>query len=219
MSSTNFQRARRPEQKAQRRNAILTAAADLLEEGGLDAVTLSAVAKRVGLAKSNLYRYFESRESILLELLAEDMSCWLHELEIALKPLAGSDDSTKVGAAIAKTLAAQPRLCRLTAVVTTVLEQNVSLEAAAHYKRRVLTLANRTAKAVHSALPGLRRDSLAELNRYLLGLIAGLWPIANPAPVVCELLEQPEFKSFVVAFEETLGGAITALLIGLRATR
>ncbi|HEU0222902.1 MAG TPA: helix-turn-helix domain-containing protein, partial [Paracoccaceae bacterium] len=73
MADNPFQRARSPEQKAHRRRAILEAAAALLAEGGIEATTLAAIAERAGLVKSNLYRYFESREEILMWLFVEDL--------------------------------------------------------------------------------------------------------------------------------------------------
>ncbi|MCA9688374.1 MAG: TetR family transcriptional regulator, partial [Myxococcales bacterium] len=57
---SDFQRARSDAQKEQRRAAILQAAAALLDEGSLEAVGLNAIARRAGIAKSNVYRYFES---------------------------------------------------------------------------------------------------------------------------------------------------------------
>ncbi|MGW6706432.1 TetR/AcrR family transcriptional regulator, partial [Streptomyces sp. NPDC054956] len=66
---TNFQRARSEEQRAARRRAILDAAAAMLTEMPVAQVTLNELSRRAGLAKSNVLRYFESREEILLELL------------------------------------------------------------------------------------------------------------------------------------------------------
>ena len=65
-SSPSFQRARDPEQKEQRRQDLLAAARRLIVAHGVAAVGLSDIAREVGLAKSNLYRYFASREEILL---------------------------------------------------------------------------------------------------------------------------------------------------------
>lgn len=216
MSSSAFQRARRPEQKRQRERAILEAAAELVESGGVDGVTLTAIAERAGLAKSNLYRYFESREDILLQLLTSDEAAWVAGLERALAPLAGSDDTEAVGAAIAETLAASPRLCLLSSILTTVLEQNVPLEVARRFKDRVAELSIRIGNAIHSALPGLELERLAELQRLVHALVAGLWPIAHPAPVIVELLAEPDYAHFASDFEADLRRAIVALLVGLR---
>ena len=64
-----FQRARSEEQREARRRAILDAAAAMLTEMPLAQVTLNELSRRAGLAKSNVLRYFESREAVLLELL------------------------------------------------------------------------------------------------------------------------------------------------------
>ena len=69
---STFQRARRPEQKAQRRAAILEAARALAAERGVAEVTLTEVASSVGLAKSNVLRYFETREDVYLHLLVAE---------------------------------------------------------------------------------------------------------------------------------------------------
>ena len=45
-----WQRARNPEQKEQRRVAILDAAATLFEQGGLDNVSLNAIATEAGIS-------------------------------------------------------------------------------------------------------------------------------------------------------------------------
>lgn len=216
MSSRAFQRARRPEQKRQREQAILEAAAAILDAEGPDGLTLTAVAAAVGLAKSNLYRYFESREDILLQLLAFDEAAWVTHLERALAPLAGSDDVEAVGTAMAATLAAHPRLCRLTSILTTVLEQNVSLEVVRRFKQRAGELSTRIANAIHAACPSVPPAQLVEFQRWAQALIAGLWPIAHPAPVIVELLAESRYAQFAGDFENDLRRAITPLLASLR---
>lgn len=215
MSSTAFQRARRPEQKRQREQAILAAAAAILEADGVGGVTLTAVAAEVGLAKSNLYRYFESREDILLQLLASDEAEWVAQFERALAPLAGTDDADRVGAAMAATLAANPRLCLLTSVLTTVLERNVPMEVVRRFKTRASALSIRIGNALHAACPGIPLARQPELQRWVQALVAGLWPIAHPAPVVAELVAEPRYAQFTSDFEDDLRRTITALLVNL----
>ncbi len=48
------------------RAAVLRAATDLLVEGGPDAVTIDAIVARSGVAKSTIYRHWESRDDVLL---------------------------------------------------------------------------------------------------------------------------------------------------------
>ncbi|HEY4701584.1 MAG TPA: helix-turn-helix domain-containing protein, partial [Streptosporangiaceae bacterium] len=69
---TLFQRARSAEQREVRRRAILDTAAAMLAEMTVAEVTLNELSRRVGLAKSNVLRYFESREAVLLDLLGSE---------------------------------------------------------------------------------------------------------------------------------------------------
>lgn len=58
--------------QANQRRAVLDAAREILAEVGGDALSLSRVAARVGLARSSLYQYFDSRQG-LLDALVEDL--------------------------------------------------------------------------------------------------------------------------------------------------
>src|SRR5437588_11171019 len=77
---TSFKRARSEEQRTQRRQVILDTAATMLSEMPVAEVSLNELSRRVGLAKSNVLRYFESREAVLLELLEQALRSWLAEV-------------------------------------------------------------------------------------------------------------------------------------------
>ena len=72
-------RARRPEQKRARQDAILAAAITLLDDNGLEPTSLSAIARASGVSQPNIYRYFESREAILLAVTLDEVDAWLVE--------------------------------------------------------------------------------------------------------------------------------------------
>jgi AcrR family transcriptional regulator len=61
----------RDEQAGERRRQLLRIASDLIEEGGVDAVTLPAVTERARCARTLLYRYFASREELLAGVLRD----------------------------------------------------------------------------------------------------------------------------------------------------
>src|SRR5215470_2837235 len=82
--ATTFQRARSDEQRAIRRQTILDTATAMLEEMPVAELSLNELSRRVGLAKSNVLRYFDSREAVLLELLESLTGEWLEHLSEAL---------------------------------------------------------------------------------------------------------------------------------------
>src|SRR5260370_23427945 len=84
MTTESFQRARRPEQKRRRQDAILDAARDLALRDGVRDVSLAGIAARIGIHKSALLRYFETREQIFLELTAEAWRDWAQALHAGL---------------------------------------------------------------------------------------------------------------------------------------
>lgn len=66
---------------------IVDAAVRLAEEGGFDGVRLRDVAEESGVALGTLYRYFRSKEDILVFALTEEIDAL--ELRVAAKPPAG----------------------------------------------------------------------------------------------------------------------------------
>jgi AcrR family transcriptional regulator len=54
---------------ARTRSAVLRSATDLLVESGPSAVTIDAIVARSGVAKSTIYRHWESRDEVLLDVI------------------------------------------------------------------------------------------------------------------------------------------------------
>ena len=138
MATTTFARARSEEQRALRTAAILQAADEMLREMRVGEITLNELSRRVGLAKSNVLRYFPSREAILLQLLDRETRAWLDDVE--------SSPKESLAEAIAAAAAARVVFCDLTANAAGVLERNVSGEVAADYKRASLASSDRLAR-------------------------------------------------------------------------
>jgi AcrR family transcriptional regulator len=212
-----WQRARSPEQKEQRRAAIFHAAAAVLERDGLDKASLNAIAREAGLSKANLYRYFESREAIYLDLALEDYGEWATAVERALSPLAGSDDERAVSAALVATFAERPRLCGLASSLSSVLEHNVSVDVVVAFKTRMLEIALRLGNAVQVSMPSLTMETTRQFLFASQFLVVGMWPSANPPPAVAQALQRPELQFACVDFESDLQTALVALLRGLKA--
>jgi AcrR family transcriptional regulator len=215
-SIAGFQRARRPEQKALRRQAILNAAAELLDEHGVHGVGLNALAQRAGVTKSNVYRYFESREEILLRLFVADLRALVEDAAARFATLPPGDPGPVAGT-LAGALLAQPRFCAFLGVIASVLEENVSAEVIGAVKREARELSARLAALLHAQLPALSRTDCLWLMHMIPLLTAGLWPAAHPGPTAQRVLANPEFACMQLDAERDLTRAITALLRGVLA--
>jgi len=213
MNELDFQRARRPVQKEQRRRELLAAATELLGEG-FDAVTLSGIARAAGVAKSNVYRYFESREEILLELLLDDLAGMVTVLEKALAPLRGTEDVDAAAATVTRVLVDRPRLCALLSIVSSVLEHNLSTEVLRDFKEQVLEVSIRIGNALRRVVPRLPAERAPAILRYVNALIAGLWPMAHPPAPLRIVLDEPYFEALRSDFAADFSGAFAAMLRG-----
>lgn len=212
-TTPQYQRARRPEQKQERREAILAAARGAAGERYVREISLGDIAERVGLSKSNLLRYFESREDIFLQLLLREWEDW--RVDAAGRLRSGRATPGSVARTLAQTLAARPLLCDLISEMSSVLERNVSLSTVQAFKAQSLDMVDDLGAVVAERLPELTRAQAREAVAAALIITAGLWPIANPAPHVSAMYaELPELTRAHVDFEPRLEGLLKALIMG-----
>lgn len=216
MTRSEFLRARRPEHKQQRRDAILSAARDLARESGVRTVSLGAVAEAVGIAKSNISRYFGTREEIYLVLLAEE---WEHYARaVAVRLHNAADDSAAI-AALAETMVDRPLFCDLLSHLPTSLEHNVSADAAREFKHAVHDHISATATELARATALDDREA-AEVVAAAGGLGGLLYRAANPPPVLAQVyLDDPELAAAHSAMLPTLVRMLSALAAGLPTLR
>ena len=219
MSAETYQRARRPEQKLERRDAILGAARELALRDGVRAVSLADIAARVGIHKSALLRYFETREQIFLELTAAAWRDWAQALHAGLDA-AAPGDAGLVAAVFARSFADRPLFCDLIAHTPLNLERNVSPEAVRRYKLTSLASVDEAAAIVRRVLPELALAECGEFVAALASLAGAVWQIANPAPVLAELYaSDPALASACVDLAPRLRRTAEILLAGLIPSR
>jgi AcrR family transcriptional regulator len=72
--SPRIQEATIREQRQMRQRQLMDAALSLAMEDGVDSVTVSAVAKRAGLARSSIYEYFASSADLIADLVMEELA-------------------------------------------------------------------------------------------------------------------------------------------------
>lgn len=221
-SQQNWKRARRPEQIAQRRDEILRAAAELVDQQGLEGAGLNAIARQAGSAKANIYRYFESREAILIELMIRDFSAWIADLNGRLARINPRPGATikvvdAIATDLASTLARRPRLCVFIEAHSSILERNVTAETVIAFKRKVRRTFEPLLAALGALLTPLPAERIYWFTMIWLLAAGGLWPASHPAPVVAKVLRRKEFAPMKIGFEDTVRQLAVTMLRGLLA--
>ncbi len=214
MSEPAFQRARSAEAKQAREATILDAARTLGRVRGVRDVTLTDIAAAVGMHKSALLRYFETREQIFLALTAEGWREWSAALRADLGRRSEAT-SVEVAAVFAGTLAARPMFCDLLAQAPLNLERNVSIESVRSFKLVTLKEVELIGGELGRLL-GLDESQGVDMIATATSLAGALWQMATPGPRLRELYtSDPRLGHAVVEVEPRLNRVLSAFLRGL----
>ena len=220
MRGMAFQRARSEEQREIRRQAILDTAAAMLDVMPVSEVSLNELSRRAGLAKSNVLRYFESREAILLELLDRATKLWLSELPEQLAAGMAADGTPReradqLAVVLARSVTPRRELCDLLSAQTGVLEHNVSAGVVARYKRAMADNHAALTELVLRQLPELGEDGAWKACAMALVFTGALWSYTqHPASVLAAYEADPSLAVLRLDFTPALEEALATLLTG-----
>lgn len=215
-----FQRARSQEQREIRRRAILDTAAAMLDTRPVAAISLNELSRRVGLAKSNVLRYFESREEILLELLDRASKQWMaevsDELAAEIDPHGTVRDRTEtLASVVARSIARHPVLCDLLSAQSGVLEHNVSVEVAAGYKRSTLDNLTSLGALFRRHIPELGEEQAFRACGVAVVTAGALWTACRPSASMLAAYEaDPALAALRMDFGTVLAETIATLIAG-----
>ncbi|KIQ28880.1 TetR/AcrR family transcriptional regulator [Xanthomonas campestris] len=214
-SFTPYVRARSVEQKEERRRHLLTTARAMLDDspGALD-LGINELARQAQMTKSNVYRYFESSEAVLIDVLVEEYAGWQAELGAALAGGKRKATAESIAAVFAQTLCARPLLCRLTSIMPSILERKLSFERMVEFKLNLLALRHQAAQALHARLPTMSVQAFDEVIKHALPLIIGLWPLSHPVDVAAQVIALPELEGLRYNFQQDVERALLILMRG-----
>ena len=206
---------------AARRTAILTSAREMLAEKNVADISLRELSGRIGLAKSNVLRYFDSREAIFLEILDEEFEAWLADLEARLgRPRARKvnyANEIRIATAVADSLVERQLLCELVSSMAGVLERNISFDFARDFKARAVGRIAELAQLVAGQLPWLPPEFTEFFAEAALTLAAGMYPFSVPTEPVRAAIAQLGLPAPRDRFGEGLRIGLVTWLIGAAA--
>jgi AcrR family transcriptional regulator len=207
-----FQRARQPKQIEQRRAAILHAALVLFQKKGLENVTLADIADRVGTVKSNLYRYFDSREHIYLRVLQSQGAKWEKRVMPGLDALKGKGTVAQVAKVITRAFIQSEDYSTLITVINPVLEKTLAPKHVIDFRSAFFERRKRFAQTLALALSGGTLETIFPLTLHIFTHVAGLWPLCHPSPGSGKLLRKPGLAHLNLDFETEMTRFLTHFL-------
>jgi AcrR family transcriptional regulator len=215
MTTAPFERARSADAKRARADAILRAARDEAERRGTRDVTLTDIAEAIGMHKSALLRYFETREQIYLRLTAAEWRSWTDEL-LGRVGAWRSASPARLAAVLSDTLIARPLFCDLLAHTALNLERNVSVETVRAFKLEVHGHVDAIAAELRRLRPGMTEGQAIDVIATATSMAGAQWQMATPGPELAALYRSDErLRHAIVDVGPRLTRILTALLAGL----
>jgi AcrR family transcriptional regulator len=212
------ERARKDEAKAERRRQLLQAARLTFSKRGLNGFKMTEVGQRAGVVSGTVYLYWKTKEELLLSLLELELGEWLDALDARLDGLPERPGARRLTAAFVETLEEHAEVARLLAVLQTVIEHNVRRQAIERFKRWLMQRLGATAQRLE-ARAAMKAGEGVRALLHLNALVSGLQQMAETAPLVREVLADPELAPLQVAFGRELRLAMETYFAGLERRR
>lgn len=211
-------RAVAPEDKSERRAAILRAAEELLRAKPSGEFAVDELAKRAGLAKGTVYLYFGTREEVLLQVHLARLHVLFDALE---KALAAPQDGVGADAARATVgfLRAHPEFLPLAINCRGMLESKIGAQAALEFKVALGARLAQLGARIEALNPGLARGDGIALLMCSYALMLGLWQLTDPPACLRDAMALPQMATFRVDFEKQLAAGLLALWAGTVGTQ
>ena len=208
-------RAMTEAQKEARRADILRVALHRFTLTPYQELSMAATAEEAGVAKGTLYLYFKSKEEMFLSIYTDQLDGWLDELDRRLAEAGGEASIARLVGAIGESLGSRTQLLQLTAILHTVLEQNVDYAAAKRFKTWLKERVLKTGALMEKHLPFLKPGQGARLLMQIDALVIGFQHMAEPSGVMRQVLAEPDMALFRVDLEKSLLDSLRTLLMGL----
>jgi len=211
-----WERARTEAQKQQRISEIIGATARLYEKYGFTEITFVSIAKEANFTRSNLYKYFNSKEEIFLEFLKHDIILWRQDLAATLKRNKGYS----VGEFAAVWLEVQGRHARMLNLISILydyLEKKSSIESLTDFKAMAKDEFGILSELLCGLLPALSMENAVKFLNMQLAASIGLFTMTNLSEAQQSVLAYPEFENFRVDYNIYFKEAVEFILQGLLA--
>ena len=209
-----WERARTDEQKEQRVAEIVAATERLYDKYEFEEITFVHIAEEAKFTRSNLYKYFNSKEEIFLEFVKSDIKLYVKNLVKSFR----SNKKYKLDEFISvwvKTLVKHKRLLDLIGILFSSLEKNCTEESLRSFKYSTKDELKTTVELICRVFPGVSPEKATDFFYLQFASAGGLYQMTNRSEVQKKVLEDPELKEFNINFEPYYKSSVKYLVKGL----
>jgi AcrR family transcriptional regulator len=212
----DYIRARSPEHKQERMDAIMAAADELFAERPYHQITMGAIAEQLGWSRSNLYKYAATQEEVFLALHSAKNRAWIEALaaELAGAPMPAP--------AFARTWAEVTErhagFLRYQEIIIAIIESNVTLERLTAFKRDFAEILPPITDVLARQC-GIDERAAIDLYLRLLFQAPGLWNHYHCAELAREAMRDAGMAEVTGGFVEAYADFVEMCVEHARAGR
>ena len=206
-------RARSTEQKKQRIAEIVDATARLFEKYDFDNITFALIAQEAEFTRSNLYKYFNTKEEVFLELIKHDIVEWRKEVVHTFQKIQYS--IKEFSTLWVDIHIRHKRMVELLTILYTTLEKNSSLECLISFKKKTQEEFELLAEPLMGALPLFTMETLYEFLFAQLAMAIGTYPMLNLTEAQKEAMDTVGMNSDPQFYKTIYSNSIESLIEGV----
>jgi AcrR family transcriptional regulator len=207
----SWKRARNKEQVAVRLGEVVGACARLYGPHAFDRITMAAIAREAGWTRSNIYKYFRTREEIFLELLKLDLAAW--RSDVVSRYAEGGGDLASFARSWLGLYLDHERMLGLMAILHTSIEPNCSVERLTAFRVDAMQQFARVATVLARALPFRDAAAVTDFLFAQFALLQGAYPMWNPSPRQKAAMEAAGMAAGPDYFQRVFTRSLEALLV------
>ncbi|MBM7035036.1 TetR/AcrR family transcriptional regulator [Vibrio ulleungensis] len=212
----SWKRARTDDKRNERKAAIYDAAYTLFKAHGYDGVSFNGIAAQAGFTKSNMYRYFSSKEEIFLGIFQDLFEVWFSDTQTRLQKLEVDSPTETFSQLWVDAYLAHPEFLDLIPLLFTALERNSSLEQLTVFKRRSKELLYMLTLDIARIYPDIQGDKAFQFLSLSFAATSNYWAGATRNAVLDSVYALDEFKMLKPDFNNDLFNSICIIVKGLR---
>ncbi len=213
-------RAVNDEQKAERKQAIVDALANLFREYTYHDINISMIAKKVGLAKATIFLYFATKEELFIELQKQVLQTYFTEVaECFQTPISHQhrNDIDFFAEMTTQIYQNNPLHQKFAPILHTNLEYNISYEVALDFKQFLYKNVCEIGKAIEYFFPFMNEEDGSQLVISMHGLMIGVTSYSQQPEMVHTIVKEEKMEEFDINFATTFKRNIIYLVEGIKA--
>jgi len=215
----NWQRASTDEKKNERKEAIYKAAFTLFKKNGYENVSFNGIAVEAGFTKSNMYRYFSSREEIFLNVFAVLFEQWFEDCCKKLQQLEQNEAVPVFSQAWVETLMLHPKFLDLTPYLFVSLEKNSSYEQLHVFKSLAKGLLYQITVEISRVYPEFCTEKAFKFLNLSHAACTNYWAATFQSDSLKKIYQQAEFQDLKPDFKQDLMSSVEIIIHGLKASK